>query len=131
MLRRHAFGFRTLLMLADAGLAIVLLVVLSVARFGDQWLATWRPVLEQPVVFAVGYALAWVVVLWFQGLYRPRARWSIRSEGLAIGRAVIVLALVSGTVLFAFRLPDVSRVFLIALFPAQWHLKNTGAPQVT
>ena len=122
MLRRHAFGFRTLLMLADAGLAILLLVVLSIARFGDQWLATWRPVLEQPVVFAVGYALAWVTVLWFHGLYRPRARWTIRSEGLAIGRAAIVLALVSGTVLFAFRLPDVSRVFLILLFPAQWLL---------
>ena len=120
MLRRHAFGFRTLLMLAEAGLAIVLLVVLSIARFGDQWLSTWRPVLDQPAVFAVGYAVAWVTVLWFHGLYRPRARWTIRSEGLAIGRAVLVLGLVAGTVLFAFRLPDVSRLFLLALFPAQW-----------
>ncbi len=120
MLRRHAFGFRTLLMLADAGLAVLLLIVLSVARFGDQWLSTWRPVLDQPLVFAFGYAFAWVGVLWLHGLYRPRSRWTIRSEGLAIGRAVIVLALISGTLLFAFRLPDVSRVFLIALFPAQW-----------
>ena len=79
MLRRHAFGFRTLLMLVDAGLAVALLVVLSFLRFGDQWPEIWRPVLDQPVMFAVGYGLAWVAVLWFHGLYRPRARWSIRS----------------------------------------------------
>jgi exopolysaccharide biosynthesis polyprenyl glycosylphosphotransferase len=122
MLRRHAFGFRTLLMFADAGLAILLLAFLSIARFGDAWLATWRPVLAQPAAFAMGYAVVWVAVLWFHGLYRPRARWTIRSEGIAIGRAVIVLGLITGTVLFAFRLPDVSRIFLIALFPAQWAL---------
>ena len=122
MLRRHAFGFRTLLMLADAGLAVLLLVVLSVVRFGDQWLAVWRPAVDQPAVFAAAYAAAWVTVLWLHGLYRPRARWTIRSEGVAILRAVVVLGLISGTVLFAFRLPDVSRAFLLALFPAQWLL---------
>jgi exopolysaccharide biosynthesis polyprenyl glycosylphosphotransferase len=122
MLRRHAFGFRTLLMFVDAVLAFALLVVLSVARFGDQWLDVWRPVLDQPALFAAGYAAAWVAVLWFHGLYRPRARWTIRSEGLAIARAVIVLALISAAVLFAFRLPDVSRLFLLFLFPAQWLL---------
>jgi exopolysaccharide biosynthesis polyprenyl glycosylphosphotransferase len=120
MLRRHAFGFRTILMLVDGALAVALLVILSIARFGDGWLDVWRPVLDQPVMFAVAYGVAWVTVLWLHGLYRPRARWSIRSEGLAIGRAVIVLGLISGTVLFAFRLPDVSRVFLLVLFPAQW-----------
>lgn len=76
MLRRHAFGFRTLLMLADAVLAIALLV-------------------EQPVVFAVANAGAWVAVLRFNGLYRPRARWTIRSEGLAVARATIALALIT------------------------------------
>ena len=112
-------------MLADAGLAILLLVVLSFARFGPSWLDVWRPVLDQPVMFAVGYGMAWVTVLWFHGLYRPRSRWTIRSEGLAIGRATILLGLIAGTVLFAFRLPDVSRVFLLALFPAQWLLTLT------
>lgn len=120
MLRRHASGFRALLMLADAGLAFALLIVLSIARFGPDWLSVWRPLLEQPLLFAAGYAAAWVGMLWLHGIYRPRARWSIRSEGLAIARATIVLGLISGTVLFAFRLPDVSRLFLLLLFPAQW-----------
>ena len=122
MLRRHASGFRTLLMLADAALAFVLLAVLSIARFGDQWLDIWRPVVEQPSIAAGAYAAAWVIVLWLHGLYRPRARWSIRTEGLAIARATLVLGLITGTVLFAFRLPDVSRLFLLLLFPSQWLL---------
>jgi exopolysaccharide biosynthesis polyprenyl glycosylphosphotransferase len=120
MLRRHAFGFRTLLMVADGLLAIALLVVLSIVRFGDTWLTVWRPILAQPAIFAIGYSAAWVAALWFNGLYRPRARWSLRSEGLAIARAALVLGLISGTVLFAFKLPNVSRLFLILLFPSQW-----------
>jgi exopolysaccharide biosynthesis polyprenyl glycosylphosphotransferase len=120
MLRRHASGFRVALMLADATLAFVLLWVLSIVRFGPDWLEVWKPLLAQPWLFGLGYSIVWVALLWLHGLYRPRARWSIRSEGLAIARATIVLGLITGTVLFAFRLPDVSRLFLIALFPLQW-----------
>src|SRR5512132_1977965 len=120
MLRRHASGFRALLMLADGVLAIAILVVLSLIRFGSDWLNVWDPLLAQPALVALAYAAAWVIVLWFQGLYRPRARWSLRSEALAIARAVAVFALVVGSVLFTFKLPDVSRLFLILLFPSQW-----------
>jgi exopolysaccharide biosynthesis polyprenyl glycosylphosphotransferase len=122
MLRRHASGFRTLLMLADGALAAVLLVTLSVVRFEGDWLSHWRDILQQPALFAMGYAVLWIVVLWLHGLYRPRARWTIRSEGLAIGRATVVLALLTLSVLFVFRLPDVSRLYLLALFPSQWLL---------
>src|SRR4029078_2004362 len=122
MLRRHASGFRALLMLADGVLAFVLLVVLSYIRFGDEWLSIWRPLLAQPAIGGIAYAVAWVVVLWLHGLYQMRARWTIRGEGLAIARATVVLGLITGTALFAFRLPDVSRLFLILLFPSQWLL---------
>jgi exopolysaccharide biosynthesis polyprenyl glycosylphosphotransferase len=120
MLRRHASGFRALLMLADGGLSIALLVVLSIVRFGPAWPDVWRPLLDQPLVVALAYATVWIVTLWFQGLYRPRARWSVRSEALAIARSTILFGLAVGTVLFAFKLPDVSRLFLIMLFPSQW-----------
>jgi exopolysaccharide biosynthesis polyprenyl glycosylphosphotransferase len=120
MYRRHAIGFRTLLMLVDGLLAAVLLVALSVARFGPEWLSHWFPILDQPIAFGFLYAVGWVVVLDLHGLYRPRARWTIRSEAVAVGRATVVMALVTLSVLFVFRLPDVSRSFLVAIFPAQW-----------
>jgi len=122
MLRRHAFGFRTLLMLADGVLAVALLAAVSVARFGDSWLEQWRPFISQPGGFALAYAAIWVAVLWLHGLYRPRARWTLRSEGLTIGRATVVMALITLSVLFVFRLPDISRSFLVLLFPTQWLL---------
>jgi exopolysaccharide biosynthesis polyprenyl glycosylphosphotransferase len=120
MLRRHWFGFRTLLMLTDGLLALGLLAVLSYVRFGGEWLATWSAYVDQPAVVGLAYAGAWIGVLWYHGLYRPRARWTIRSEGLAIARATIVMALITGTVLFAIKMPDVSRLFLLFLFPSQW-----------
>jgi exopolysaccharide biosynthesis polyprenyl glycosylphosphotransferase len=120
MLRRHASGFRALLMLTDGLLAAVLLVTLSVVRFENEWLDHWRVILQSPAALAMAYSALWIVVLWLHGLYRPRARWTIRSEGLAIARATVVLALLTLSVLFVFRLPDVSRLYLLALFPSQW-----------
>ena len=109
-----------MLMLVDGALAAALLAAVSVARFGTDWLGHWTPILDQPVAFGLLYALGWVVVLDLHGLYRPRARWTIRSEAIAVARATLVMALVTLSVLFVFRLPDVSRSFLLAIFPAQW-----------
>ena len=74
-----------MLMVADGVLAIAVLVALSIIRFGPSWFAVWRPLLAQPAVVAIGYAVVWVGVLWLQGLYRPRARWSVPH---AAGRTV-------------------------------------------
>jgi exopolysaccharide biosynthesis polyprenyl glycosylphosphotransferase len=52
------------------------------------------------------------------GLYRPRARWSIVREAIDVLQATIILSLVSLSVLFIFRWPDVSRLFVLILFPA-------------
>jgi hypothetical protein len=93
MIRRHAIGFRTLLMLVDGGLAAVLLGVVSFARFGGEWYDHWLPFLNQPAAFAAVYAGGWVAVLWLHGLYRPRARWTVRSEAVTLIRATLVMAL--------------------------------------
>jgi exopolysaccharide biosynthesis polyprenyl glycosylphosphotransferase len=107
-------------MLADGVLAVSLLGVLSLVRFGAEWLTHWRPILQEPLAFAIAYAGIWVGALWLHGLYRPRSRWTLRSEGIAIARATVVIALITLSILFVFRLPDVSRVFLTLLFPIQW-----------
>src|SRR5689334_17996930 len=82
-------------------------------------MAAWRHAGFDPLAIALAYAAAWATVLWLHGLYRLRARWSARSEVRDILRADLLLAVASFSALFLFKLPDVSRRFLITLFIAQ------------
>ncbi len=106
-------------MAADALLAGALLVGLSVLRFGPDWAVVWRGVIPEPRAFLALYVTAWVVALMFNGLYRPRARWSLRGEALDVLKATGAMALATLSILFRFKLPDVSRLFLVSLFPLQ------------
>ncbi len=119
MIRRNAAGFRALLVSADALLAIALLLGLSLWRFGADWAVWWRQIVPVPEGLLVIYAAGWVIALAMNGLYRPRARWSILREAADVLRATIMLALVTLSVLFIFKMPDVSRLFLLVLFPTQ------------
>jgi exopolysaccharide biosynthesis polyprenyl glycosylphosphotransferase len=119
MFRRHAAGFRAMLMLADAVLAAVLLVGLSFWRFGPDWAVIWRQFIPDTGAMVAFYSVSWVAVLTVNGLYRPRARLSLRAESRDILRATGVMALVTLSVLFVVKLPDVSRLFLVVLFPVQ------------
>jgi len=118
MIRRNAAGFRALLMTADALLAIVLLLGLSIWRFGEDWAVWWRQIVPIPEGLLVIFAAGWVIALSMNGLYRPRARWSIVREGIDVLQSTIILSLVTLSVLFLFRMPDVSRVFMLILFPS-------------
>ena len=118
MLRRHGVRFRTALMLLDAALAAVLLVGLSILRFGADWSVYWRYIVPEPIALPVVLGLGWVAILASFGLYRPRARLSIRSEAVDVVRATGVLVAITLSLFFVFRLPDVSRLFLLGFFPA-------------
>jgi exopolysaccharide biosynthesis polyprenyl glycosylphosphotransferase len=107
-------------MLTDGAFAAALLVGLSVARFGEDWAILWRQVVPDPLGLLLVYAGGWVAALALNGLYRPRARWSIRTEAGDVLRATVVMALATLSVLFWLRLPDVSRLFLLLLFPTQF-----------
>ncbi len=105
-------------MLADVIVAVVLAISISRVMFpgssGDFWLNAlpdWR----------LGLALlvsAWVMILWLHGGYRPRARWSIRSDARLIARALALLAIVTFAFLYLAQLPGVSRPYLLVLFAA-------------
>ena len=92
MIRRHGATLRALLMFADGLLAAVLLVVLSALRFGDDWAVWWRQIIADPAAVLLAYAGGWVLALVLNGLYRPRARWSIRSEAGDLLRATLLMA---------------------------------------
>ena len=107
-------------MFADAITAIALFIGLSMVRFGtDSWERVWASAGIDGRLAALLYGLALVAVLWIQGLYRLRVRWSRRREALDVLFAVLLLAVVVFTALFLFKLPNVSRLFLVLLFPAQ------------
>ena len=118
LIRRHAAALHLALMLADAITAIALFIGLSMIRFGpDAWQATWATAGIDGRLAALLYGISLVAVLWIQGLYRLRVRWSRRREALDVLFAVLLLAVVVFTALFLFKLPNVSRLFLVLLFP--------------
>ena len=120
MIRRHFTLLRLAVATADAVSAMALFAAVASLRFGEHgWETLWDVVGIHPVLLAFLYSLAWVAVLWTQGLYGLRARLSVRHELVDILRAMIILALGTLSALFLVRLPDVSRLFLLLLFATQ------------
>src|SRR5436190_24185233 len=120
MIRRYITPLRLALMAADALSAVAVFFAISVLRFGpDNWKQVWDAVGVDARLLAAGYGLAWTVILWLFGLYRLRARWTARTEIGDVIRAVVVLALVTFVALFWLKVPNVSRTFLLLLFPTQ------------
>jgi exopolysaccharide biosynthesis polyprenyl glycosylphosphotransferase len=120
MMRRHGAAFRAALMSADLASAVLLFVLVAGVRFGGR---EWEAALGQAIGYtwlaAATYAAGWVLILWLRGLYQLRTRWSARREALDVASAAAVLAVVTFALLFLLHLGDVSRLFLLALFPAQ------------
>ena len=120
MIRRHTSVFRSLLMLLDGVVALVVLGILSELRFGAAWETTlqaslrvaWAPML-------LLYAAGWVALLYLEGQYRLRAQWRLRTEVMGILRAGAWMALLTVAALFLLDATDLSRLFLVALFPLQ------------
>lgn len=104
---------------ADALAAAAIFEVASVLRFGSGWREVWGTLGVPVVVGMASWAILWVTALWFLGLYRLRARWSLQADLLSVLRAAGILAVAVFVVLFAVHLPEVSRLFLVVLFAVQ------------
>lgn len=120
MIRRHESGFSFALLVADAGLAVLVVVAVFAAVLGPDWQDDLAVVLPQWTLSVALYALSWVGILAAQGLYRPRARWSAYSDAIAVARSAVILA--AGTVAVLFVLgfyEDVRRFIVLIIFPIQ------------
>jgi len=99
---------------------VALFIGLSVVRFGSPgWHDIWTGIGIDPFVAAAGYAAALVAALWVQGLYRLRSRLSQRREIIDVLVAILFLTVLVFTTLYLFKLPNVSRLFLLLLFGCQ------------
>ena len=119
MVRRHVALLRTTLMAADVLSAMALFVVVSVVRLGDDWLLEFRRVGINPGIAALAYGIGWLTVVWLNGMYRLRARWSLASDVVTLLRATAILLVVTVILLVLLQLSAVSRFVLIALFAGQ------------
>jgi exopolysaccharide biosynthesis polyprenyl glycosylphosphotransferase len=120
MVRRHITALRLGLMSADGVSAFAIFILVSVVRFGPSlWETYWASLGLDGRLVAVVYGVGWVAVLWLFGLYRLRVRWSARTEVTDVARAVLLLAIATFVLLFWLKLPNVSRQFLLLLFPSQ------------
>lgn len=118
MIRRHATELRLLLALFDAFAAVGVLGLASLFRFGpSDTLDPFVEAIPNPVAALALFAIAWPVALWTQGLYRSRVRLTMRGEVLDVARATALFAAGLLSLLFIFKLPDVSRAVLLLLFP--------------
>jgi exopolysaccharide biosynthesis polyprenyl glycosylphosphotransferase len=125
MTGRHLMTLRLLLGLADGVMAYVVFLAVSAVRFEGDPTAKWSVGVDVPVAAGL-FALAWVGVLWLMGLYRLKARWSLRTEARDIARATLLAVALTLSTLFIFHQDDVSRVFLGMLFIAQPAVTLTG-----
>jgi exopolysaccharide biosynthesis polyprenyl glycosylphosphotransferase len=126
MVRRHVTALRLALMAADGLSAVVLFAGISLWRFDTRWPSVWHDAGVDPFLALLTYATAWLTVLWLFGLYRLRARWSVRTELIDVLRAALLLAFATFSALFVLKLPQVSRLFLLMLFGAQIVLTITS-----
>jgi exopolysaccharide biosynthesis polyprenyl glycosylphosphotransferase len=119
MIRRHATALRLALAGLDGLAALAVLWIAVAFRFRTGSLESGLDfAIDDPVPVVLAYVALWPLALWTQGLYRLRARWTIRGEFLDVVRATVIFAGAVLSLLFLFKLPDVSRSLLIVVFPA-------------
>jgi exopolysaccharide biosynthesis polyprenyl glycosylphosphotransferase len=115
MIRRHGTGLRFALMALDATLAVAIaLATFAVTQGAAQMAAPHDPGLTGLLLLPL-YAVAWVQILAARGLYHLRARWSIRSEAVAVSQAVAILGLGTFVTITILGLRDWGYAFALAL----------------
>lgn len=118
MIRRHTAALRSLLMAGDFGAAAALFILVSIARYGPDWVGQWALLGLDGWLAAAAYGAGWVVLVWLGGLYRLRARWSLRADALGLLRAAGLLAVAVITLLFIVHVSDASRLLVGVLLVA-------------
>src|SRR5437762_3528780 len=87
VIRRYASGIQLAAALADAVVALLTVVTLSLLRFGEDWESLWALRLPDPPLFGLCYAALWSSMLWLSGHYRIRSRRTFLDDAAIIARS--------------------------------------------
>lgn len=117
MIRRHATALRVILAVVDAASALIALALATTIRFGTAVAFDWQSALVDPIVVFVAVGFGWPAVIWAHGLYRLRARLTLRRDVTDVLRATLTFGAGLLALLYVFKLQDVSRAFLLVLVP--------------
>ncbi|MEW6223975.1 MAG: sugar transferase [Chloroflexota bacterium] len=115
----HLRLLRLALLLVDGVAAAGLFTLMSVVRLGPEWTHAWEVAGAPWWAWAIAYGFVWVSAEWLHELHQLRSRWTFRGEVTDIIRAALVAAVAVFSLLFLIKAPEVSRLFLIALFATQ------------
>ncbi len=118
MIRRHAALFQLVLAAADALVTLCVLLAASQLRFGAPWqgISTVDEGVP-PALFGASFTAGWLATLWACGAYELRTRWTFGARARDAARATITFAALALATLFFLKLTDVSRLYLVVLFP--------------
>lgn len=119
MIRLRAAELRTLLILSDAVLAVAVFVVVARLGFAGESASYWSDLIRPAALMPLSYAFIWVAALTLRGLYRPSFARTEVAQAVDVLRTTAWVALGTAAFLFVIRPPEVSRLFLLVLFPLQ------------
>jgi exopolysaccharide biosynthesis polyprenyl glycosylphosphotransferase len=119
MIRRYAAALRMTLAAADIVLALCVVIAATNLRFGQTsgWPIDKYAAVSNPNLALAVFVGMWIAVLWMHGLYRGRARWTVRGDIATVLRAALIQLVLTLSLLYLFKLPDVSRLLLVVVFP--------------
>jgi exopolysaccharide biosynthesis polyprenyl glycosylphosphotransferase len=107
---------RRALIVGDVAVFAMAWILASLSRHGDLSMRRWQELIPDFTLVLAGAAGLFLAAMGAAGLHRLRARWSTLSELVDVAHVVGFLSLVTLAALFAFRLEDVSRLFLLFFF---------------
>lgn len=118
-MRTSLLRLKTVLLIADLAVAPAALALASALRFGPRDQRYWDALFPDPLLPLLLYTLVWVLVLAACGAYRPGRLWPLRQEAALVVRAAALFALLILALLTAFKIYNVSRLFLLLAFTLQ------------
>lgn len=109
---------RTVLLTVDLGSAFAAVFVGVLFRFGPGYQTVWEGILGLPPVslLATFFALLTFGSFAIAGTYRRETYWSLRTELADLAKGMVLLGALTLSLLFLFKLEDVSRVALATTF---------------